>query len=120
MWLHIQEQAQRSNETGLVFKDVNLPKRILRDFVREDTQSIMVDSRETLQSLLEFAELYASSALSKLKHYQGDRPLFDLYQVEAEINRAMSRKVELKSGGYLIFDQTEAMTTVDVNTGGLS
>jgi ribonuclease G len=118
VWLHIQEQAQRSNETGLVFKDVNLPKRILRDFVREDTQSIMVDSRETLQSLLEFAELYASSALSKLKHYQGDRPLFDLYQVEAEINRAMSRKVELKSGGYLIFDQTEAMTTVDVNTGG--
>jgi ribonuclease G len=118
VWAHIREQSQRSNETGLVYKDVNLPMRILRDMVNEDTQSVLVDSRESLQSLLEFAELYATSALSKLKHYQGDRPLFDLYQVEAEINRAMSRKVELKSGGYLIFDQTEAMTTVDVNTGG--
>jgi len=118
VWAHIREQSQRTNETGLVYKDVNLPMRILRDMVGEQTESVMVDSRESWQSLQEFAELYATSALSKLKHYQGDRPLFDLYQVEAEINRAMSRKVELKSGGYLIFDQTEAMTTVDVNTGG--
>lgn len=118
VWGNIQQQAQLSNDTGLVFKDLNLPRRILRDVVRENTETIWVDSRESVQSLHEFAKLYVSSASSKLKHYQGDRPLFDLYQVEAEINRAMSRKVELKSGGYLIFDQTEAMTTVDVNTGG--
>lgn len=118
VWTNIQQQAQLSNQTGLIFKDLNLPKRILRDVVSEQTNTIWVDSRETLQSLTEFAELYASAALNKLKLYQGERPLFDLYQVEAEINRAMSRKVDLKSGGYLIFDQTEAMTTVDVNTGG--
>lgn len=118
VWHNIQQQAKLSNATGLVFKDLNLPKRILRDVVSEQTATIWVDSRETMQSLSEFAELYASAAASKLKLYQGERPLFDLYQVEAEINRAMSRKVELKSGGYLIFDQTEAMTTVDVNTGG--
>jgi ribonuclease G len=92
--------------------------RVLRDVVNENTDRIVVDSRETYQKLKEFAESYAARAVSRLEHYQGERPLFDLYSVEEEIEKAMSRKVELQSGGYLIFDQTEALTTVDVNTGG--
>jgi ribonuclease G len=89
----------------------------LRDVLCPNTEVIRIDSAETYQKMIDFANLYAMNAVDKLVHYQGERPLFDLYNVEQEIEKAMSRKVELKSGGYLIFDQTEALTTVDVNTG---
>lgn len=118
VWSNIEAASRDARERSLVFRDLNLPMRILRDVVNESTGSVLVDSRETYQALLEFAGHYASSAVKCLKHYQGERPLFDLYNVENEIEKAMARKVELKSGGYLIFDQTEALTTVDVNTGG--
>ncbi|MDO8298227.1 ribonuclease E/G, partial [Lacisediminimonas sp.] len=72
---------------------------------------------ENFQKLHEFATIYTPSVLPKLMHYTGERPLFDLYSVEEEIERALGRRVDLKSGGYLIVDQTEAMTTIDVNTG---
>ena len=90
--------------------------RVLRDVVNDNTERILVDSRETYQKLQDFASHYAVGAVQRIEHYQGEHPLFDMYNVEYEINKAMSRKVELKSGGYLIFDQTEALTTVDVNT----
>jgi ribonuclease G len=118
VWSNIQAASHGASERSLVFQDLNLPMRILRDVVNEKTDRIVVDSRETFQKLSEFAELYAAGAVTRLEHYQGERPLFDMYNVEIEIEKAMSRKVELKSGGYLIFDQTEALTTVDVNTGG--
>ena len=91
---------------------------MLRDFVHEETATIQVDSRENHLMLVEFAKVYTPSVLSRLQHYTGERPLFDLYGVEEEIQRALGRRVDLKSGGYLIVDQTEAMTTIDVNTGG--
>ena len=116
-WAHIQQESQRVPERSLIFQDLNLPMRVLRDVVCTDSEIVRVDSSETYQKLVSFANLYAIAALDKLSHYQGDRPLFDLYNIEQEIEKAMSRKVELKSGGYLIFDQTEALTTVDVNTG---
>ena len=116
-WAHIQEKSKQAPDRSLVFQDLNLSMRVLRDVLCVDTERVRVDSAETYQKLVEFANLYAMTALDKLVHYQGERPLFDLYSVEQEIERAMSRKVELKSGGYLIFDQTEALTTVDVNTG---
>jgi len=118
VWSNIQAASHGASERSLVFQDLNLPMRILRDVVNEKTDRIVVDSRETFQKLSEFAELYAAGAVTRLEHYQGERPLFDMYNAEIEIEKAMSRKVELKSGGYLIFDQTEALTTVDVNTGG--
>jgi ribonuclease G len=118
VWSNIEAASRNAAERSLIFQDLNLPMRILRDVVNENTDHILVDSRETFQSLLSFAEHYAVSAVKKLRLYQGDRPLFDFYNVETEIEKAMSRKVELKSGGYLIFDQTEALTTIDVNTGG--
>ncbi len=73
----------------------------------------------TYEALLEFTSEYIPEMTSKLEHYTGRQPIFDLFDVENEIQRALERKVELKSGGYLIIDQTEAMTTVDINTGAL-
>jgi ribonuclease G len=116
-WKHIQEKSVTVPERTLIFQDLNLPMRVLRDVMCDNTEVVRVDSSETYQKLVEFANLYAITALDKLVHYQGERPLFDLYNIEQEIEKSMSRKVELKSGGYLIFDQTEALTTVDVNTG---
>lgn len=118
VWSNIQAASQGAADRTLVFQDLSLPMRVLRDVVNEDTERILVDSRETYLKLLDFAEHYALRAVKRLEHYQGERPLFDMYNVESEIEKAMSRKVDLKSGGYLIFDQTEALTTVDVNTGG--
>lgn len=118
VWDNIEAASRNAPERSLVFRDLNLPMRILRDVVNESTGNILVDSRETYQALLGFAEHYAASAVKRIRLYQGDRPLFDFYNAESEIEKAISRKVELKSGGYLIFDQTEALTTVDVNTGG--
>ena len=91
---------------------------MLRDFVHEDTARILIDSRETFQAMQQFAVEFTPNVVQRLEHYQGERPLFDLYGVEDEIEKALARRVELKSGGYLIIDQTEALTTVDVNTGG--
>lgn len=117
VWRNIQDASRVASSRSLVFQDLNLPMRILRDVVNADTDRILVDSRETYEKLVEFGEQYAQRAVCRLEHYQGIRPLFDMYNVESEIRKAMARKVEMKSGGYLIFDQTEALTTVDVNTG---
>ena len=91
---------------------------MLRDLVTDTTERVIVDSRETFHRLKEFAEKYTQKALPILEHYSGERPLFDLFAVEEEIEKALARRVDLKSGGYVIIDQTEALTTVDVNTGG--
>ncbi|MDP3785767.1 MAG: Rne/Rng family ribonuclease, partial [Undibacterium sp.] len=116
-WMHIKARSTTAPERSLIFQDLNLSMRVLRDVLCVETEMVRIDSSETYQKLVDFANLYAITALDKLVHYQGERPLFDLYSIEQEIEKAMSRKVELKSGGYLIFDQTEAFTTVDVNTG---
>jgi ribonuclease G len=97
---------------------LSLAQRVLRDVATEETQTIQIDSRENFAALQTFAAQYVPRVLDKLVHYTGERPLFDLYQIDDEIERALARRVDLKSGGYLIIDQTEAMTTIDVNTGG--
>jgi ribonuclease G len=117
VWQKIQVESKQASERSLIFYDLSLPKRILRDVVCDETVSIRVDSNEMYGHLKEFAELYVSRAVAPLYHYKGERALFDFYDIEREIEKALARKVELKSGGYLIFDQTEALTTVDVNTG---
>ncbi|MDE9448441.1 ribonuclease E/G, partial [Xenorhabdus bovienii] len=89
----------------------------LRDFVGASLDRIRVDSRQTFIQLQEFIDEYIPEMNAKLEYFQGEQPIFDLYGVENEIQRALERKVELKSGGYLIIDQTEAMTTIDINTG---
>jgi len=116
-WASITQQARTRPAPTLLYQDLNLAQRVLRDFVNDNTSTIQIDSRENYQKLQEFGNAYTPSVLAKLVHYTGERPLFDLYGVEEEIQRALGRRVDLKSGGYLIIDQTEAMTTIDVNTG---
>ncbi len=118
LWVKLQEQAKTSSAPFLLYQELNISLCVLRDFVNEGTTRILVDSPETYQRMAAFAQDFISSAVSRLEHYVGERPLFDLYGVEDEIERALSRRVNLKSGGYIIIDQTEALTTVDVNTGG--
>ena len=92
-------------------------QRVLRDLASERTGSIRIDSRLQYEGLRAFGEQYTPSSVGKLEHYTGERPIFDLHNIDAEVNRALARRVDLKSGGYLVFDQTEALTTIDVNTG---
>ncbi len=118
LWSKLQQQAKQLGAPALLYKELDISLRVLRDFVRQDTSRILVDSRDTHQRMQEFAADFSSAALGKLSHYIGTRPLFDLYGIEDEIESALSKRVNLKSGGYLIIDQTEALTTIDVNTGG--
>jgi ribonuclease G len=118
LWNGIRGRASTAPAPTLLYQDLSLAQRVLRDIAGESTGRIIIDSRENFQKLQEFAAEYTPKVLEKLEHYTGERPLFDLHNVEDEIERALSRRVELKSGGYLILDQTEAMTTIDVNTGG--
>ncbi|ADE12977.1 ribonuclease G [Sideroxydans lithotrophicus] len=118
LWSNLQQQSLQLAPPALLYKELDISLRVLRDFVNEETSRLLVDSRETHERMMSFATDYSASAVPKLERYVGARPLFDLYGVEEEIERALSRRVDLKSGGYLIIDQTEALTTVDVNTGG--
>jgi ribonuclease G len=99
-------------------QDLSLMQRVLRDLVSDFTQSIRIDSKEQFHSLKSFGAEFMPAAVARLQHYKGERPIFDLYNIDDEVARALGRRVDLKSGGYLIIDQTEALTTVDVNTGG--
>ena len=118
LWKDIRDKAQSAAPAALLYQDLNLSLRVLRDFVNDETARILVDSRETFQKVQNFALEFMPNVAERLDHYTGERPLFDLYGVEDEIEKALARRVDLKSGGYLIIDQTEALTTVDVNTGG--
>ncbi len=117
-WRDIQSRSLTAKAPALLHQDLNLAQRVLRDLVTRETSEILVDSRETFAMLQGFAQEYVPQVAERLAHYTGERPLFELYGVEDEIQKALGRRVDLKSGGYLIIDQTEAMTTIDVNTGG--
>ncbi len=117
LWVVLERRIKGNDAPKLVYEDLPLYLRILRDTMRPQIERIRVDSGETYKKMTAFMEEFVLEAREKLEIYSGDRPLFDLYGVEDEIERALGRKVQLKSGGYLIIDQTEAMTTIDVNTG---
>ncbi|HZX31029.1 MAG TPA: ribonuclease G [Rhodocyclaceae bacterium] len=118
LWGDIRDKARVSGPPTLLYQELSLGLRVLRDFVNPETVRIVIDSRENFHKLHAFAEEYTPAVMPLLDHYVGQRPLFDLHGVEEEIQKALARRVDLKSGGYLIIDQTEAMTTIDVNTGG--
>ncbi|MGA0583747.1 MAG: ribonuclease G [Castellaniella sp.] len=118
LWTNIQSRIRQVPAPSPVYVEPTLAQRVLRDMVTPDTASITVDSRTVTQELVEWAQRYTPSVADRIHHYSGNRPLFDTANVDEEIARALSRRVDLKSGGYLIIDQTEALTTVDVNTGG--
>ncbi len=118
IWQEIKQRSVGMFPPVLLHHDLTLAQRVLRDFVTEETTAVLIDSRENFQKLKIFAQEYVPQVSDRLVHYTGDRPLFELHGIEDEIQKALARRVDLKSGGYLIFDQTEAMTTIDVNTGG--
>ena len=118
LWSDLTAKSGSLPVPSLIYQDLNLAQRVLRDMATEDSARILVDSRETCQRMLDFAQQYTQTIVERITHYSGERPLFDLHGVEDEIQKALARRVDLKSGGYLIIDQTEAMTTIDVNTGG--
>lgn len=116
-WQKIRATALRTPAGSLLHQDLGLLQRVLRDLVSEATRSVSIDSNEQFAALRQFGQEFMPAAVQKLQLYQGERPIFDLFNVDEEINRALGRRVDLKSGGYLIIDQTEALTTIDVNTG---
>jgi ribonuclease G len=117
-WALIRERSQSKPAGTLLHQDLSLAERVLRDLSNDSTQSIRIDSRLQCDALKAFGETYMPGTVAKLDLYKGERPIFDLFGIEEELARALARRVDLKSGGYLIFDQTEALTTIDVNTGG--
>ncbi|TCT19861.1 ribonuclease G [Thiobaca trueperi] len=117
LWRGIRERCAQATEIGLVHDDLPLVLRALRDLVTPEVERIRIDSRAMVDRALHFATKYIPDIRERIEYYQGERPLFDLYGVEDEIRKALQRKVSLKSGGHLVIDQTEAMTTIDVNTG---
>ena len=118
LWDVVQERCSKRPAKSLVHEDLSLPLRVLRDMVTADVERVLVDSRSDYEAMLEFAETYLPDTCPALELYRRRRPIFDLHGIEDEIRRSLDRNIPLKSGGYLIFDQTEAMTTIDVNTGG--
>jgi ribonuclease G len=117
-WARVHERAFKSPPGTLLHQDLSLGERVLRDLVDDQTQTIRIDSHEQFEALSKFGREFTPGAVGKLQHYAGERPIFDLFNIDEEIAKALMRRVDLKSGGYLIIDQTEALTTVDVNTGG--
>ncbi|MCB1749063.1 MAG: Rne/Rng family ribonuclease [Gammaproteobacteria bacterium] len=118
LWQSIQERQEAARAPALIYEDLPLLLRTIRDISLATAEKVRIDSKENYTKVCEFAAEFTPELLPRLEHYPGERPILDLYSTEDEIHRALQRKVELKSGGHLVIDQTEAMTTIDVNTGG--
>ena len=117
VWDKVQARRSEDKVPALLHASLPLAMRTVRDLVWQKVNKIRIDSKETYELVTSFARELMPDALERIEHYPGGRPIFDLYDVEEEIQRALQKRVPLKSGGYLIVDQTEAMTTIDVNTG---
>lgn len=118
LWESIRKKMAEVGRCELIHGELPLAQRALRDMTDSQIEKVRIDSRTTYQKVVEFAASFIPELSERIEYYPGERPIFDLYGVEDEIEKALQHKVELKSGGHLVIDQTEAMTTVDVNTGG--
>jgi ribonuclease G len=117
LWESIEVRMKQALPSELIHEDLPLSRRSLRDMVDIDVEKIRIDSKATFERAVDFSEKFIPEITDRIEYYPGERPIFDLYSIEDEIQKALERKVDLKSGGHLIIDQTEAMTTIDVNTG---
>jgi len=118
LWVSISAAEAGAAPGSVVYEDLPLSMRVMRDLLGDKVEKVRIDSRENFQRVQQFAGQFMPELQAQIEYYPGERPIFDLYGVEDEIQKALERKVQLKSGGYLIIDQTEAMTTIDINTGG--
>ncbi|MDR2869697.1 MAG: Rne/Rng family ribonuclease [Deferribacteraceae bacterium] len=117
IWRKVRERAEENKAPQLIYEDDNLIFRILRDVVTDDTSEIIIDSQQDYDDMTVFCSDYHPNLINKINLYTDDMPLFDAYNVEIEINRVLDKKIWLRSGGYIIIDQAEALTVIDVNTG---
>ncbi|HEY8486581.1 MAG TPA: Rne/Rng family ribonuclease [Limnochordales bacterium] len=117
VWERIQHKARRASAPALLYRDHDLVFRLVRDLVTEELARVVVDSRAEFQKIVDLMEGIDPGLRSRVQLYQGERPLFEEFGVEAELERALERRVWLPCGGYLVIDHTEAFTAVDVNTG---
>ena len=117
LWDSVVIRAENTYPPSVVYEDLPLVMRTMRDLVHADIERVRIDSKETFKRVMEFSKKFIPEFLGRIEYYKGEHPILDLYSVEDEIQKALGKKVQLKSGGHLIIDQTEAMTTIDVNTG---
>lgn len=117
LWMEVKTRIKETKSGEAIYEEIPIVLRVLRDLAGYDVERIRVDNEAIAIQMQEFARRYVSRLVDRVEYYAGERPIFDIYSVEDELQKALQRKVYLKSGGYLVFDQTEAMTTIDVNTG---
>ena len=118
LWRKLEERIKDNPLPSMIYDELPLSQRAIRDLARPETTKILIDSNETYQKIDQFCQQYVPEVAETIEYYKGPGPIFELYNVEEDIQRGLERQVALKSGGYLVIDQTEAMTTIDVNTGG--
>jgi ribonuclease G len=117
LWNDIQERSVDSQGPSLLHRDLELTQRVLRDCYSDDVAKVVIDDRKLTDKIARFLDLVSPEAASKVEFYSNPEPIFDVYGIEMDIGQALGRKTDLPSGGYIIIDQTEALTTFDVNTG---
>jgi ribonuclease G len=117
LWTNIQKKKEVSSAPSLLHKELTITLRAVRDLFTREIDRLVIDSREEHQLIMEFIDTFAPNLRYSVELYEGLEPLFDAYGIEMEINRALDKKIWLKSGGYIIIESTEALTAIDVNTG---
>jgi len=117
LWQDLEKRSTHAAPGSMIYTDLNLYLRVMRDYVDDEVEKIHIDSREAYQSMKKFARRFMPEVAKRLYYYPGERPIFDVYGVEEEIDRALKREVSLRSGGYIVIDQTEALVAIDVNSG---
>lgn len=117
LWETIQKKKDRVTAPSLLYSDLDLVFRSVRDLMSQDVKRLVIDSEEEYERIKDFVRAHVEKLLGKIELYEGTEPIFDTFGIELDISRALGRKVWLKSGGYIVIDQTEAMTVIDVNTG---
>ena len=118
VWQAVSERSLTAAPASCIFEDLSLAPRALRDMMHEEVDRVRIDSPAALKKVRDFAQRFVPDWLERIEEHTVERPIFDIFGVEDEIENALKPTAPLKSGGYLVFDQTEAMTTIDVNTGG--
>jgi len=117
LWANIQRRRETSSAPNILHKELTITLRAVRDLFTKEIDRLVIDSKEEYQSILEFIETFAPNLRYSIELYEGREPIFDAYGIDMEINRALDKKVWLKSGGYIVIESTEALTSIDVNTG---